>query len=278
MCPSGFGTSDWTRARCRLTSTPPTSPRVQLEISRGDTRRIAFGLIPLGAIEGRVTRDANKNGKADPEEEPVDGAVIILDGGARSEQVRKGRYRFDAVRSGEHTVKLLIESLPDGSAIAGSAEVKAALVRDHLLADVPFTVSIEKRPEIRKVFPPKGGTAAAGRPDAAAPPARRAPAVGAPARSTAPPPARRAVAPPPATGQAAFAVQIAALSDLDNARAMVLSLSASGWPAYLVEPADGDSLYRVRVGTYDTRADAQKMAVDLERVLGMKLWLIRERQ
>ncbi len=260
---------------------PPIVTSVQLEISRGDTRRIAFGLIPLGAIEGRVTRDANKNGRADPEEEPMDGAVIVLDGGARSEQVRKGRYRFDAVRSGDHTVKLLGESLPEGAMIAGSAEVKAALARDHLVADVPFLVSIDKRPEIRKVFPPKGGGGSAapgGKAPAPVTPRRSAGAGGAGARtwpgSPAAPRADRVPA-SPATGLS-YAIQVAALSDLDSARDLVLRLSASGLPAYLVEPGEGDTLYRVRVGGYDTRADAQSTASDLERRLGQKLWLVRE--
>ena len=122
---------------------------------------MAFGLIPLGAIHGRVIRDANGNGKADPNEEPIDGAVVILDGGARSELARKGRYRFDSVRSGAHLVKLLIDSLPEGAQIAGEAEVPAALTREALTAEISFVVSVQKRPEIRKVFPPRGGAGAA---------------------------------------------------------------------------------------------------------------------
>ena len=91
-------------------------------------------------------------------EEPIDGAIVVLDGGLRSEQARKGRYRFDAVRSGAHRVKLLIESLPDGAAITGDADVPATLSRGALSADVTFVVSVEKRPEIRRVFPPRGGS------------------------------------------------------------------------------------------------------------------------
>ena len=74
---------------------------------------------------------------------------------------RRGR---DATAStpfaaGAHLVKLLIESLPEGAVITGDAEVQAILSRDALAADVTFVVSIEKRPEIRKVFPPRGGGA-----------------------------------------------------------------------------------------------------------------------
>lgn len=257
---------------------PPTVTSVQMEISRGDTRRIAFGLIPLGTIEGRVIRDANANGKADPGEEPIDGAVVILDEGARSEQVRRGRYRFDAVRSGDHTVKLLLESLPEGAVIAGSAEVKTSLVRDRLLADIPFVVSVTKRPEIRKVFPPKGGTTASRARTTPAPPSRTAPETGVSSRPPATAPGTPAAV-KVSTRRVAmlYAVQVAALSDIDNAREFVIRLTVAGLPAYLVEPAPGESLYRVRVGTYRTRDAARKAAGDLERLMGVKLWVMRDR-
>lgn len=145
---------------------PPAVTSVQLEIARGDTRRVAFGLIPLGTIAGRVVRDTNGNGKADADEEPVDGAVIVLDDGVRSERVRNGRYIFEAVRAGDHEVKLLTESLPPEAVITGAAAVPMALTREHMSGEVPFVVSIQVRPEIRRVFPP--------RPAAATPGARRA--------------------------------------------------------------------------------------------------------
>jgi hypothetical protein len=57
-------------------------------------------------------RDANGNGRVDPGEEPIDGVILVLDRGARSEQVRKGAYRFDSIRSGDHVVSLIQASLP----------------------------------------------------------------------------------------------------------------------------------------------------------------------
>jgi len=257
---------------------PPAITEVQVELSRGDTKRVAFGLIPLGAIHGRVIRDANGNGKADPTEEPIDGAVVVLDGGARSELARKGRYRFDSVRSGAHLVKLLIDSLPEGAQIAGEAEVPAALTRDALTAEISFVVSVQKRPEIRKVFPPRGGAGAA----AAARPGARpsAPASGRPGPG---PRANRAAdsisrVAPPVERESAFAIQIAALSDPVRARGMVKVLKATGLPAYVMTPPAGepDGPYRVRVGPYPTRAAAQKTATALEKRRGEKLWVTRE--
>jgi cell division septation protein DedD len=266
---------------------PPAISEIQIELSRGETRRVAFGLIPLGSIHGRVIRDANGNGKADPNEEPIDGGIVILDGGARSEVARKGRYRFDSVRSGAHLVKLLVESLPEGAQITGEAEVPAALTREALTAEVSFVVSVEKRPEIRKVFPPRGG---AGAPAAAKPSPGRPPSSVSPGAKPGPgaranPAARNravesrsGIAPGPML-PAAFAIQIAALSDPVRASDVVRLLKAKGMPAYILSPSaeDPDAPYRVRVGPYLTRAAAQKTATALEKSRGEKMWVTKEK-
>jgi hypothetical protein len=265
---------------------PPPGAQVQVDLARGDSKRVTFGLIPLGTISGRVVRDSDGNGKADANDEPIDGAVIVLDGGMRSEQARNGRYRFDAVRSGAHMVRLLIESLPDGAGMTGEAEVPATLSRDALSSEVTFLVSIEKRPEIRRVFPPRGGGTTVSSP---APTARVVPGRG--AKPTIPPSAPRTAAAParppqlasssPASSvstiDAKFAIQIAALNDPLRAKEAVQRLKENGMPAYLVNPPDSDpdAPYRVRVGPYQTREEAKRVAASLEELRREKLWVTR---
>ena len=87
----------------------------------------------------------------DAQDKPVDGAVIVLNGGARSEQVRAGRFRFDAVRSGEHTIELLAESLPQDSVIQGAPRLSVAVGRASLRSESTFVISIATRPEIRRL-------------------------------------------------------------------------------------------------------------------------------
>jgi len=99
----------------------PAATDITVELSRGESRRVAFGLLPLAGIHGRVFEDSNRNGTLDPGEPPVDGAVVVLDGGQRSELARKGQFRFEAVRAGDHRLLLLKESLPEGSTIVGEA-------------------------------------------------------------------------------------------------------------------------------------------------------------
>jgi cell division septation protein DedD len=257
---------------------PPAVASVQVELARGDTRRVAFGLIPLGTVAGRVLRDANGNGTIDASDEPIDGAVLTLDAGMRSEQARKGRYRFDAVRAGSHVLDLLVESLPEGATVLTERSLNIALTKGHPAATVDFLVKVEKRPEIRKVFPPKGGTPGA---------AGTAPKAGA-AKPGAAPPSRNtprggikpvAQLPQAIRGGGGYTIQIAALSQLTKARALVAELKKAGVAAFVVVPPadEPDGLYRVRVGPYATRAAANRVLLKLEKLRGEKLWLIRAR-
>jgi hypothetical protein len=213
---------------------------------------VAFGLIPLGAIRGRVVRDVNGNGQLDRDEPAMDGAVVVLDSGKRSERLKRGAFAFEAVPSGEHTVTLLSESLPDGAQIAGDGTQIARLERDRMTVDLAFLVSLSTRAEIRKVF--AGGALPSSNP-------ARATTTNATTRES-PSPQRR------------FSLQVAAFDDPERARHMVAMLSSKGLDAYLVEPpiSDPNAPYRVRIGRYNTRDDAQRAAVEMRKSAG-KLWI-----
>ena len=253
----------------------PATTDITIEIARGESRRLSFGLLPLGGIHGRVYEDANRNGVLDAGEPPVDGAVVVLDGGLRSELARKGQFRFDAVRAGDHRLELLKESLPEGAAIVGETERRLSIARETPQFETLYLVTIDKRPEIRRVFPPRGGGGGA----ALAPSSRTSPRAappnagrGAMASPTGPRPSdvgRRTSDP--------FTVQVAALTEAPNAREVVDELKALGFDAYLVEPGEAGGLYRVRVGTFTTRASAQRTVTRLESHLGLKLWVTKKR-
>jgi len=69
------------------------------------------------------------------------------------------------------------------------------------------------------------------------------------------------------------------LSDPLRARDAVEQLKKSGLPAYLVSPpsSDPDGPYRVRVGHYESREEAQKVAASLEQQRHEKVWVTREK-
>jgi cell division septation protein DedD len=100
----------------------------------------------------------------------------------------------------------------------------------------------------------------------------------APAAAAAAPPVQAPVvdpARPEASGQG-FAVQIAALNVRSEADAIAKRLSSKGYAAYVLAPADGTpSVYRVRVGKFPTRREAESIAARLQKEEQFKPWVTR---
>jgi cell division septation protein DedD len=84
--------------------------------------------------------------------------------------------------------------------------------------------------------------------------------------SAPPAPAEPAAPQPAAERPAGFVVQVAALRTRGQADALVRQLADKGYPAFVLEPT-GDSpvtFYRVRIGPYPDRRDAEAVARRLE--------------
>ena len=85
--------------------------------------------------------------------------------------------------------------------------------------------------------------------------------------------AAAAEAPPAGDG---FAVQIAALNVRSEADAIAKRLSSKGYTAYVMSPANGTpSVYRVRVGKFPTRREAESIAAKLQKEEQFKPWVTR---
>ncbi|PWT83974.1 MAG: hypothetical protein C5B57_05700 [Blastocatellia bacterium] len=92
------------------------------------------------------------------------------------------------------------------------------------------------------------------------------------ARSSATEPADSAAADP----GAGFALQITALRERSEAESIAKRLSAKGYAAYVLTPAAGTpSVYRVRVGKFKTRREAQAMASKLQKEEQFTPWITR---
>lgn len=73
-----------------------------------------------------------------------------------------------------------------------------------------------------------------------------------------------------------LAVQVAALRDGAEADAVARRLVERGYPAYVIAPAPGaPPVFRVRVGKYADRREAEAVAARLEREEQFKPWIIR---
>jgi cell division septation protein DedD len=123
--------------------------------------------------------------------------------------------------------------------------------------------------------------ASGSRPASAPPPAANAapsskPAERAAATTTAPA-AQQADVPsaPPSGPRNGYAVQVAAVNARNDAEAIVRRLSGKGYSAYVETPRNNASVFRVRVGTFRTRREAQTVADKLKREEKFKPWVTR---
>jgi cell division septation protein DedD len=129
----------------------------------------------------------------------------------------------------------------------------------------------------------RGATTATGTPPPPAPGAKAStepattPASTPPAAAkAAAPPAAGAAAPPlvaPASGK--YTVQVAAYAQRDQAAALARQLSGRGYAAYVEPPSGkgGARMYRVRVGGYADRRDADRMRERLQQEGKYKPWV-----
>jgi len=86
--------------------------------------------------------------------------------------------------------------------------------------------------------------------------------------------------PAPTTGGArpgTWVVQLAALRDRAAAASIVQRLSGRGYPAYIVNPSSGapNAVYRVQIGRYDDRREAEQVARRLEKEEKFNPWISR---
>jgi cell division septation protein DedD len=77
------------------------------------------------------------------------------------------------------------------------------------------------------------------------------------------------------TGERPWGVQVAALSVRTEADAIVQRLASKGYEAYVVPPADGATVYRVRVGKFNTQREAEPLKAKLEKEEQFKPWITR---
>ena len=100
-----------------------------------------------------------------------------------------------------------------------------------------------------------------------------APKSSAPARPEASEPRRDPPAEPSGSG---FEIQVGALRERELADSIVKRLVAKGYPAYVVLPAKGTpDPYRVRVGKYKDRREADTVAAKLQKEEQFKPWVVR---
>ncbi|HET6318345.1 MAG TPA: SPOR domain-containing protein [Chloroflexota bacterium] len=108
----------------------------------------------------------------------------------------------------------------------------------------------------------------------AAAPAAKTPAVVEKPTPKPTPPAPAEAGPPAAVTSGGYAVQLTALRDRSEADAVVKRLAAKGYPAFIVNPLPGKPpVYRVQVGRYQNRAEADRIASKLQKEEQFSPWV-----
>ena len=111
-----------------------------------------------------------------------------------------------------------------------------------------------------------------------------APAVAQRVESTTPAPAAAVPAPVATAGPRVaaepagpgFAIQLAALGKRDEADGIARRLTGKGYPAYVITPdSGGPSVFRVRVGKFKDRKEAESMAARLKKEEQFNPWIVR---
>jgi len=228
----------------------------RVRVEEATPGRAAFMLRPYRTVSGRVRLFNRRTGRYEALPETT---VELRPLTRRAVTDANGLYTFRDLPAGAYTIVaahrgreyVASVSIPNGPTI----------VRDMDVAVLPDSVTPEPSParasEKPSEMPPRpmtkmhegaGATSARGTANGAT--ANAAPA-------------------------ATFTIQIAASPNERHARAMVAELKSAGHDAYLVEGVSSGvrGLYRVRVGRYSTRAEANRSALILEKALGWRLWV-----
>jgi cell division septation protein DedD len=73
-----------------------------------------------------------------------------------------------------------------------------------------------------------------------------------------------------------FAIQVAALRQRAEADGVARSLATKGYPAYVLDPESGaPPVFRVRVGKFKERSEAESVAARLQQEEQFKPWIVR---
>jgi cell division septation protein DedD len=150
-----------------------------------------------------------------------------------------------------------------------AAADSALTYADRLSRDKPASEDLKARstpPAEEKTKPETAAKPTIETPRSEPPPAA------APAATAAP-----AAAPNPAVRSGVWAVQVVSLRDRSAASKVVQRLTGKGYPAYLIAPAAGApaQVYKVQVGRFDDRQEAQRISERLKKEEQFDPWIIR---
>jgi len=175
-------------------------------------------------------------------------------------------------------------AVPDKPAPVSSKPAAAVSDKPAPVPDKPAPVSSKAVAQEKPAAAPVTTASTAAKP-ASTPDKTTAPVAAAPVQKSVaavpPPPSPAAPDPAPSAAFAApsgpgYAVQIAALNVRTEADAIAKRLTSKGYSAYVLAPSAGTpKVFRVRVGKFPTRKEAESVATKLQKEEQFKPWITR---
>jgi DedD protein len=201
--------------------------------------------------------------------------VIFLCGVLVGRGVRPELADASALQAAEPAIDAA-SALPQGSGNRPATAVEKLTYPDRLAGAQPPSEALSPSAAApNKPAPP----AAAGPADPAKSAGAGTPASPPPSSPDAQPPgssAAPAAALPLEPAGPGFAIQVTALRERSEAENLVRRLSGKGYSAYVVPPAAGTpAVYRVRVGKFKERREAESTAARLQKEEQFKPWIVR---
>jgi len=219
-------------------------------------------------------------------------AVAFLSGVfvGRGVRIERAAAVADAGAVSPVTTPDLVASQETPPAAVGSDPTAAA--PPPAVDELSYFNRLEKQGQPEEDLKPAAGKAAPAAAAARAEKPRDTPtqkaATVAPATPSSAPPASKASAAPAAPAPSAdaslaepsgpgFVLQISALNERAPAEVIAKRLSAKGYAAYVTSPAAGAParMYRVRIGKFKTRREAEAIAAKVEKEEQIKPWITR---
>jgi cell division septation protein DedD len=137
--------------------------------------------------------------------------------------------------------------------------------------DVTYPIVLGGNDPPKETLQPSASNAASAPSKSSAPSATNAPAPSAPGPPNA---SAKAVRSEPSGD--GFSIQLAALAKRDEAEGIVRRLTEKGYSAYLMSPSAGaPPVYRVRVGKFKERREAESVSSRLQKEEQFKPWIVR---
>jgi cell division septation protein DedD len=205
---------------------------------------------------------------------------VLVGRGVRAERAEAARTDAltEAPATPERTAPAVAETSdprmapPPTPADDADADTRAAKAEE---SEEPPVAAPRTQPAETVAVPPEKPSAAASekRTPARVPPA--ASASTASASPASPTPAAPVAAATTTTNRSGYAVQVAAVNVRSEADSIARRLTGKGYAAYIEVPKGSTSMFRVRVGTFKTRREAQTVADKLKKEEKFKPWVTR---